>query len=355
MKRYQKDFDDVTNKMNEMESHYLEKLHIIEESGDDLLNQWEHFHDGKILQQNHLLYLFDHKEFLFPQEMKYYLQNFQSDGLNCKADLHKMKTKARKRLHIRGMYNIMKCRWLLNAISKLRGLHKSVPVACFRFLVVLKNIVMLGWKITKEIYYYVMERCVKNPHEEHADVLVYKTLKVARDALDISPEEFLNYLEEHSYAASPELLANIRAIKHKRDRDSKLAEAKKKKMAALIAKNISSSRPGTTGSRGGVGTPIGGGRNSMSRQTNSSVGSGGLLNEEDVDEIGFIGGDRVTQEGDIDDDEEDDNNGINNNITTEIAAADGDINVKSSSVIGITSLDEFPTVEEEETQEEDSQ
>lgn len=251
MKRYQKIFDDARAKMESLESNYASKMHDIEKSGDEMLDGWEGFQEAKAMNDSHMLYLMEHKEFLFPQEMVYYLKSFEANGISCQSDLRRMRVLARKRLHMRSMMNIAKHKWLLEAIGKLKEYQKKtkqiVPRACFRLLIVLKNLIMLGVELNSEVYYHVMEACIQNPSEEHQIVLVYKTLKYFRDYVKIPPEEFLSYLEERDYHPCPELLANIRSIKFKQARDSMLANQKKKKMAALVLRNVinSSSRPTT--------------------------------------------------------------------------------------------------------------
>ena len=149
-----------------------------------------------------------------------------------KYNLQCLTTNGKLLIHMKGMVNILKNRWVVQAVSKLKEHVKKtkqyIPLCCYRFLSVLKNILMLGIEFTAEIYYYVMEKSLKNPAEEHSVLLVYETLKCARDALSpkISPEVFLQYIKERNYAECPKLLEQIRINKDKRSRMSKVQMAK---------------------------------------------------------------------------------------------------------------------------------
>jgi len=137
--------------------------------------------------------------------MKYKLQCLTTNGINCKADMKLMKEKANLLLHTKGMYYILNNRWLILAIGKLREYIRKtkqyVPSCCYRFLVVLKNCLMLGLTYNEELYYHVMEVTLKNPIEEHKNVQVFDTLKCARDALKppITQETFSQYLKSNNY------------------------------------------------------------------------------------------------------------------------------------------------------------
>jgi hypothetical protein len=203
------------------------------------------------LQHNHFIYVFDHNEFLFPQRMKSYLQKFDPSGANCGKDLTKMKVLAAKAIYLHSMQEILKNRYIVEAISKLKEYNKKTkqhaPMCCYRFVLVIKSIIVLGISLTNEMFYYILDICLRNPMEEHANIQVHKTLKIVRDYLHISSEEFLKYLELHEYPACPELLAHIRSIRHKRDRDIHLAVIKKKEVNTLLQTRLSGSRPDSFG------------------------------------------------------------------------------------------------------------
>lgn len=230
LERYKAIFDEASNNMTQLEHGYEAKLAQVQDSGDDLLEQWEHFGIAKSFQQEYLLYIFDHKEFLFPDEMMFNLQSLECDSNNLQMDLKHMKRRARSKLQLKGIQNILKYRFVISGIARLQEYFKKtkqiIPLCCFRFLSVLKNILMLGFEFTSEMYYYVMERSVKNPKDEHAALLIYETFKSARDYLGIPPEDFLVYLKENKYQECPKLLELVRTNKEKKLREQFMERTK---------------------------------------------------------------------------------------------------------------------------------
>lgn len=228
--------------MNEVTDDYLIKVHEIEQSGDELLHQWEQFNIAKNIQQKHLLYILDHKEFLFNEEMLYNLQCLDIESNNYIKDLKIMKKVARSKLRLKGIQNILKSKWVIQSISKINEYYKRtkqiIPMCCFRFLSIMKNILMLGFSLTNEMYYYIMEKSLRNPKEEHATLLIYEMLKSARDVLNITPEEFLIYIKKNNYQECPKLLELVRMNKEKRLR-SKAMEQQRKKIIINNGNNAS--------------------------------------------------------------------------------------------------------------------
>ena len=223
LKRYQYMFDEASGNMARLNDGYGAKMEEVGVSGDDLLERWEHFGATKAFQQEYLLYIIDHKEFLFPDEMLHNLQCLECESNNLQVDLKNMKRRARSKLQLKGIQNIMKYRFVITSIGKLHDYFKKtkqiVPLCCFRFLSVLKNVLMLGFEFTSEMYYYIMEGSMRNPVEEHAALLIYETLKAARDVIGVPAEEFLAYLKDHGYQECPKLLELVRTNKEKRHRE----------------------------------------------------------------------------------------------------------------------------------------
>ena len=71
-----------------------------------------------------------------------------------------------------------------------------------------------------------MEQCLRNPTEEHGLLLVYETLKFARDEVNVSAEEYMEYLNARQYGECPKLLEQIRINKDKKLRSMRLELSK---------------------------------------------------------------------------------------------------------------------------------
>ena len=87
-------------------------------------------------------------------------------------------------------------KWFVAILHKLRettkktGLARTIPAALFKFLIVMKFLLMLGHDVAASTFYLVMESTI-TAKEDHRRGIVHKTLKACRDHIGIGPEEFL--------------------------------------------------------------------------------------------------------------------------------------------------------------------
>lgn len=214
-----------------LQSEAKAKAKTIEQSSERILEHCIEFRDQTRVQHNHIMYLLNHKEFLYPYEMKAKMDVFCSQGDNgtmdnCQRDLNVMESVARQNLYDVSMENMAKCAWLMNIVTKLKALHKknrpNFPPCILRFLSVLKHVTMFGWPVDKELFYSVLEKTITVPDEEHCMAVVHRILKPVREAIHISPEAFLAYLDSQNVAAAPELMGQVRDLKQRKIRRSKL-------------------------------------------------------------------------------------------------------------------------------------
>lgn len=208
------------HKLESLQTIAQERAREAEAVSERVIDNWQEFARGRAIQKEQLMHILYHKDFLFPVEMKAKLQSFQVSNMDCKRAMRKMEARSHKRLYQLALDNLRMNTWLLNIISRLKGQYKkaknSVPACCFRFLAVVKNIAMLGWDLDRDIFYYIVERTITSPKEEHCHPMVYRTLKAARDAVRIGPEAYLKYLEDREIPACPELLVHIRELRNRK-------------------------------------------------------------------------------------------------------------------------------------------
>lgn len=160
------------------------------------------------------------------------IESFTIDGdTSCSAvsstkkTLHKLEQSAKNRIWRDSMELLLDSSWFVNFVSKLREgtkrLSTPIPTGSLKFLVVTKYIIVFGWKLDASLFYRIMELCVTDL-DEHRKLIVHKILKAARDEVGISSESFLAYLESKNIQPCPELLSQIRAVKSKRHRHSRI-------------------------------------------------------------------------------------------------------------------------------------
>ena len=196
--------------------------------GDKMLQRVEDFCDTQTKQARATRSILDTKEFHRPELLQLKFDSLikreteapeaRNIRKTVREDMKSIDDVVGHKHYLRCMENIVKTPWFSVCISKLQEAAnrkgQPIPLSCLKFLGVLKCLFMVGRDLTPELFYYVMERTVAK--EDHIHLVVYKTLKYAMDAVRISPDSFLDYLEEHDIQPCAEHLALIRRLRKQR-------------------------------------------------------------------------------------------------------------------------------------------
>ncbi len=136
-------------------------------------------------------------------------------GVNVAKDLQYMRKNAAENKFNKIMGRLLAAKWFCSIVYRfrdyMRRMNNNVPVCCLKFLVILQYLLSYDFPLTKPLFYQVLERTVV-VKEDHIRSIVHLVLRAARDAIKISPQEFLEYLESRGIQPCPELLNQIRAL-----------------------------------------------------------------------------------------------------------------------------------------------
>jgi hypothetical protein len=204
-----------------------------DESGNAFVTSWEN-QTEKVAKATKLFqHSLDCKETDWTEDIKVKYDCFamkgQDDargklGVNFHVDMNNMRARVKEAYFQLKMENLLKAKWFIVILVKLKEKIETVftpiPMSCFKFLLAMKEIFILGQEVTKPVFFALMEATIA--HDDHRDVVVHRTLKSIRDVLHIHPDTFLEYLERKEIQPSPELLSQVRAYRKKMVNESKL-------------------------------------------------------------------------------------------------------------------------------------
>jgi hypothetical protein len=158
-------------------------------------------------------------------------------GKNFYTDMQSMRNRIKSLEFNTEMNNLLREKWYIIMVvkfkEKLETMFTPVPKSCFKFLLALKQVLLLGQALSNHVFYSILENTVL--HEDHKDVVLHRTVSSVRDVLHIKPDTFLEYLEKKEIQPCPELLTQVRQFRKQMVTSAKLAGfAKNNKASALI-------------------------------------------------------------------------------------------------------------------------
>lgn len=110
----------------------------------------------------------------------------------------------------------------------MKRTNHALPSSCYVFLGVLKQLLMLGFTLSHELFYVIIEKTIEK--EDHKDIVVHRAVKALRDELGIDSDVFLSYLEQKSISPCPELLTQVRHINIQKKRKERVMEYKRQSL-----------------------------------------------------------------------------------------------------------------------------
>jgi hypothetical protein len=205
-----------------------------DEGGDKFVTSWEKQTDQLVKINRYFQFGLENKEKDWADDIKIKYDCFLTSGtddkygklgVNFQVDMVSMRHRIKdKRFEIQ-CENLLKHKWFVILVVKLREKIETVftpiPMSCFKFLLAVKEVVVLGSELTKSVFFTLVESTIEP--DDHRDVVVHRTLKSIRDVLNIQADTFLEYLEKKEIQPSPELLSQVRSLRKKLVNQSKLA------------------------------------------------------------------------------------------------------------------------------------
>jgi len=230
-------------KLEEKSAATLKKAEM---NGKKVVKRWKAFNDACASQHTAVMDVCDNREFLRDLLLKAKLLSFDPETLiksnacdPLTEEFPKLERLATKKFYANTLDNILKKAWLVQVLSKFKSNdagRKSLPASCCKFISVLLQIVMLGWEVTHDVFYTVLDKTINLVPDDHSKLSVHKVLVIVRESLNIGHDQFLRYLNSLHIPACPELLAKIRSIKKsKTKRPPVMAGAKIGKQRSLAA------------------------------------------------------------------------------------------------------------------------
>lgn len=228
----------LLKKTDSMQNRISRKIKRAENAGMRLLEQHHDFNTTVARAEERAISLVEEMEFIRPIALLHQVTSFEEGAeLNSstktgkkglKNDLLQMNTVAEKKTFELYMGRLVKHRWFVAAVLKLRDymkkMNNSVPDCCLKMIVAVEQVLLMGYTLTEEVFYQLLEGVV-TVKEDHQKTIVHQLLKILRGVLHISAVDFLKYLEDRDIIPHPELSNQVRM-------DSK--QVSKKNVAASL-------------------------------------------------------------------------------------------------------------------------
>lgn len=206
-----------------MQSRISRKIKRAENAGMRLLEQHHDFHASVEHAEAGAISMIEERQFSRPVALLHQVTSFEGDAectsssskakKGLKNDLRKMHAGADQKTFELYMSRLVKHRWFVVAVLKLRDFMKkmnnAVPECCLKLIVAVGQVLQMGFDLTESVFYQILEGVV-TVKEDHQKTIVHQLLKILRDALQITAADFLQYLEDLDINPHPELSNQVR-------------------------------------------------------------------------------------------------------------------------------------------------
>jgi hypothetical protein len=219
-------YESVTDKTRQLQDVIETKLKRGNRGGQRIVKQWLSFRGIHAQQRQAVNETCQNKEFFRALDTLENLNCFQMDGydrndesarlgVSAAKDLKFMRKNAVMNSQHKIMSRLLTAKWFTHIVAKTRDymkrMNNNIPVCCLKFLTVFQYLLSYDYPLTVELFYKVLEACIVIK-EDHIRNIVHVVVRAVRDALKISPQDFLTYLEGRNIQPCPELLNQIRAL-----------------------------------------------------------------------------------------------------------------------------------------------
>jgi DNA-binding transcriptional regulator YiaG len=130
-------------------------------------------------------------------------------------DLSLMRKRVQDAQFRRELDNLLRYKWFIALVIRLQrrtsSVFTSVPHSCVLFLLAARHLFGLGEDLSVPLFYQLVEKYI-DPSDQR-DVIVHRTLQAFREALQISGEDYLDYLESKEIQPCPELMSHVRELR----------------------------------------------------------------------------------------------------------------------------------------------
>jgi hypothetical protein len=133
-------------------------------------------------------------------------------------------------IHINHMKNLVKNKWFLKIIHGLqaykRKMKAAVPDTLPRFLLAASKLLENNEKIDEALFYVLVEKLLAPQDQKH--VIVHRSLSLFRKGIGLGSEEYSKYLEKLNITPCPELIAELRELRRKKNRQLRVQETRER-------------------------------------------------------------------------------------------------------------------------------
>eukprot|EP01034_Spumella_vulgaris_P036924 gene36924-45551_t len=219
-------YESAIDKTKQLQEVIEAKLKRGNRGGQRIVNQWLSFRGVHVQQRQAANEVCQNKEFFRAIETLENLHCFQMDGydrndesnklgVNVAKDIQYMRKNAALNSQLKIMSRLLATKWFCTIVAKTRDymkrMNNNIPICCLKFLTIFQYLLSYDYPLTVDLFYRVLESTVVIK-EDYIRNIVHVVIKAARDALKISPQDFLAYLEGRNIQPCPELLNQIRAM-----------------------------------------------------------------------------------------------------------------------------------------------
>ncbi|RYH05244.1 hypothetical protein EON65_45240 [archaeon] len=214
-------FKKTTEKYEQMHRVVQKKLRRINKHGNAMLQQCEAYSHMEYLSQEVAHQLWEEKQYHRMNVMSVKMQYFKVDGelghfgSSTSEELRKVRAMAVEAEEQAQVKSLLEVKWFLLATAKLRDfmrrMNNSVPMCTLKMLIVLKYLIVLGFKVSIEMFYFILLSSIFQ-EEDFRKNIVNQIIEVVRVGLDIKPEDFLTFLDSNKIQPHPELMNEIRML-----------------------------------------------------------------------------------------------------------------------------------------------
>jgi hypothetical protein len=142
-----------------------------------------------------------------------------------------------RRLHADRMQHLVGHRWFLRIIHSLHQYKKKMktPVrkSLLRFLLAASTLLENGRSIDPTLFYSLVTQLVRP--DDQQDVMVHRSLALFRAVIGVDAEAYSQYLAHREIPACPELMAEVREVHRKRDRQLRVHESRVRTKSVVAA------------------------------------------------------------------------------------------------------------------------
>lgn len=243
--RFQQEHEERSAKMKQLQKELLQRLDVTTQSADEMLSRWQAFSDIRSKAEQHKDLLCS-KVYLF---RKHKLMSYRSHLMSLEqrhgsGQGHQQRrpppvtmqsiqrrsgdtSTAAQRLQYRSrLGRYISESWFLRLLHKMldrkaaEQTFRAAPPGCYRFLTVLKCLLDMGFCLSEDLFYSILQACFRTTDpDDFLDAVFRRAIAAVRNALPIHtlnhPEKFWTLCKDHEIDLPEDIFHNKRQPKSK--------------------------------------------------------------------------------------------------------------------------------------------